>query len=148
MTTTTTTKYELELSMTIIVDDNDVHKQPVTLVLESFDKVMLRTDTHLYILQSTKEDRETGSLKALHDIFLCKQHPHTPSLPITFANDSWFKMEELKSERKMPNWVFLKEVEEPTMQIFTAVVTWGWSGHKGMHSANDLFTFIRVERNC
>ena len=81
------TKYELDLRMEI----DNVADQPVTLVFESFDKVMLRTDAHLYILQSTRQDRETGPLKALHDIFLCKHHP--PPLPMKYAEDSWFRME-------------------------------------------------------
>ena len=135
-----TTKYELELRMAI----DDAADQPVTLVLESFDKVMLRTDAHLYILQRTRQDRETGPLKALHDIFLCKHHP--PPLPIPFAEDSWFRMEALQSARKERSWNWLEEADAPAMQIVTAVVTWGWRGHNGAHSAFDHFTFIRVPR--
>jgi hypothetical protein len=136
------TKYELELRM----DIDDAADQPVTLVLESFDTVMLRTDAHLYILQATRQDRETGPLKALHDIFLCKHHP--PPLPIPFAEDSWFRMDALKTVRKeRRSWNWLAEVDAPTMQIATAIVTWGWCGHNGKHSAFDLFTFVRVD-NC
>ena len=134
------TKYELDLRMEI----DNVADQPVTLVFESFDKVMLRTDAHLYILQSTRQDRETGPLKALHDIFLCKQHP--PPLPMKYAEDSWFRMEALQSARKERSWNWLAEVDAPAMQIVTAIVTWGWRGDNGTHSAFDHFTFIRVER--
>ena len=128
--------YELPLQVTI----DGVPAQSVTLMMETFDTVLLRSEEYIYVLTETKHWRETGPLAALHNMFVCGTEQAE-------ENDkfSWFRLEGLTTIQK-PGWRRLPAVQEPTMAVVKAAVMWGWRGLKGDHSNVDEFTFVRVKR--
>jgi len=136
-------KYELPLTVTV----DNVPNQSITLVMETFDTVMLKSATHLYILKDTKQGRELGALSKIYDMFVCKALDPSCSYFTSehgrMAPHSWFKMSCLSTNTK-PGWVWLPEVTEPSMAIVEAPIEYGWRGQKGDHTASDLFTFIRI----
>ena len=72
----------------------------------------------------------------------------TPTAKILLLGSGELGREFVISAKRLGAYVIACDsyADAPAMQIVTAVVTWGWRGHNGAHSAFDHFTFIRVPR--